>query len=187
MRILRVILSDEQIDPRPNYAKPAPPTHASPADMRPRDGSEMRWYLPDWSTRLRLMGWRNLLFLPLLALIAAFILSPWWPAAMLNILLGWWKVWVIAVAVPLAAFVAAARNALRLRTDPFCIHCGYSVTGLPDGHNCPECGEPFDLKVIEEYRRDPHWFIERFNKRHDLPPTQATIEAGQVRRGGDGT
>ena len=25
-----------------------------------------------------------------------------------------------------------------------CLHCGYSLRGLPAGHNCPECGHPSD-------------------------------------------
>lgn len=28
---------------------------------------------------------------------------------------------------------------------PYCPECGYELTGLPDGHNCPECGAPNPL------------------------------------------
>ena len=45
-----------------------------------------------------------------------------------------------------------------LAQEPFCIHCGYDLTGLPDHHTCPECGRPYTFATINEYRRDPHWF-----------------------------
>jgi hypothetical protein len=28
---------------------------------------------------------------------------------------------------------------------PYCPECGYELTGLPESHNCPECGVPFPL------------------------------------------
>ncbi len=28
----------------------------------------------------------------------------------------------------------------HLTAQPLCLHCGYSLQGLPAGHNCPECG-----------------------------------------------
>ena len=74
------------------------------------------------------------------------------------------------------------RTAVRQRPDPFCIHCGYSLTGLPDGHRCPECGRTFSFRVIEEYRRDSHWFIQRYKMRHDLPVAEVPFAAGEVRR-----
>jgi hypothetical protein len=52
---------------------------------------------------------------------------------------------------------------------------------LPDGHNCPECGRPFKLSVIEEYRRDPNWFIKRHRSSKELPMADVPFDAGKVR------
>jgi len=144
--------------------------------------------MPGWSERIKLMGWRNLYFAPAALLLLSLVFWPWWGAILWQFVLGWWQLGALVVILPLAAARHAARHALRLRKDPFCIHCGYSLTGLPDGHNCPECGGRFDLKVIEEYRRDPHWFIVRFQQRHQLPPPHGGIVAGNSpRKSTDGT
>ncbi len=31
-----------------------------------------------------------------------------------------------------------------------CLHCGYSLRGLPAGHNCPECGNPSDRESARQ-------------------------------------
>ncbi len=31
-----------------------------------------------------------------------------------------------------------------------CLHCGYSLRGLPEGHNCPECGHPSDREAARQ-------------------------------------
>ncbi len=31
-----------------------------------------------------------------------------------------------------------------------CLHCGYSLRGLPAGHNCPECGHPSDRESARQ-------------------------------------
>jgi len=181
--------TDDEKDPRPNYAKPAPRTHGSPSDLQLKPDLELRWYLPTWRERLRFMGWRNLLWIPSMALAATMLLVPWFWPVFWQITIGWWKLWVMAVALPLGAAAQAARHTLRLRRDPFCIHCGYSLTGLPDGHACPECGQPCNHQVIQEYRRDPHWFIDRYKNRNNIPRREATIMAGPHRRAAnrDGT
>lgn len=38
---------------------------------------------------------------------------------------------------------------------PLCTYCGYNLTGLPDGHRCPECGETFNLAECLAYQKDP--------------------------------
>jgi hypothetical protein len=109
---------------------------------------------------------------------------------LLQLLFGWWKLWVLAVAIPMVAAVNAAKNAIRSRRDPFCIHCGYGLTGLPPEHVCPECGSAYTQQLIEEYRRDPHWFIRRYEITKDLPRRDAPFEAGPVSgkaRSRDGT
>ncbi|MCH8054167.1 MAG: hypothetical protein IH895_08915, partial [Planctomycetes bacterium] len=31
-----------------------------------------------------------------------------------------------------------------------CLHCGYSLQGLPEGHTCPECGHPSDRESARQ-------------------------------------
>lgn len=31
-----------------------------------------------------------------------------------------------------------------------CLHCGYSLLGLPEGHKCPECGNPSDRESARQ-------------------------------------
>ena len=31
-----------------------------------------------------------------------------------------------------------------------CLHCGYSLRGLPEGHTCPECGQPSDRESARQ-------------------------------------
>lgn len=54
------------------------------------------------------------------------------------------------------------RKVIAARRELFCIHCGYSLGGLEDEQACPECGMPFSRSIIEDYRRDPEWFVKRF-------------------------
>jgi len=150
-----------------------PTTEQTPAE---------RWYLPSWWDRLHLMRWRLIYFLPAVLVLALVVFMPW------SILL-WWKLLIIVVGLPMTAAVNTAKHAVALRKEPFCIHCGYELTGLPEGHPCPECGVPFSLLEIDDYRRDPHWFIRRRTLNRELPQAGAVIEAGPVRskRRRDGT
>jgi len=81
-----------------------------------------------------------------------------------------------ALAITLTGYVI--RRAVRARREPFCIHCGYNLSGLPDNYRCPECGRPYTWRLIAEYRRDPRWFIERYKARQKLPPAGPTLPAG---------
>jgi len=31
-----------------------------------------------------------------------------------------------------------------------CLHCGYSLKGLPDDHRCPECGNPYNIADVKQ-------------------------------------
>ena len=101
----------------------------------------------------------------------------------IQILLAWWKLLFLAIALPTGAAINAAAHVIRSRKEPFCIHCGYDLTGLPDGHNCPECGRQFNLRVIEEYRRDPQWFVQRYKNHRNVPQPDAPFAALEVPRG----
>lgn len=160
---------------------------ASPADG-PWLAGNTQWYKPTWSETAALLGWRWVLCVPAVALVGLLV---WRPGLTLPILVNGWKLVVFAVAIPLTVFGAAAKRSIRNRKDPFCIHCGYSLVGLPDGHRCPECGQPFTLALVDEYRRDPDFFIHRHRAIQTLPTADnLPFDAGSVRRKGrrrDGT
>ena len=150
--------------PAPAGAPPVygAPLHASPEDVQFAPGEPERWYLPDWGETIKLLGWRVVLFIPALGLVLLVLAMPLRPWAVLQWLLNWWRVWVFAVVVPTLIAIDRVKNAIRSRPDPFCIHCGYGLTGLPPEHTCPECGARYTPALIEEYKRDPHWFIQRY-------------------------
>jgi hypothetical protein len=169
-----------------NQQIPSEPV-ASPGEVRPHDEGE-QWYLPSWGETARLLGWRWIYFVPLIGLVVFILIIPFEPLS-LRYFFIWWKPMVFAIAIPIGALVKATKNVVRNRKDPFCIHCGYGLTGLPDHYTCPECGRGYSFSVIEEYRRDPHWFIERYRKHKAIPMRDVPFEAGAVRRKGsrDGT
>jgi hypothetical protein len=145
-----------------------------PQDPQSPPPSPQRWYLPTWSRRLKLMGWRVLYFVPALLALVVVALLP------MTLFCGW-KILVIAVAIPITAAINSAQRVIRLRQEPFCIHCGYDLTGLPDGHICPECGIQFWHIEIDDYRRDPHWYIQRHSRPQELPSSGTAIDAGPRR------
>jgi hypothetical protein len=161
-----------------------PLTQASPAQMRPRDASDIRWYKPSWSEIARLMGWRWLLFLPAVALMALMVMAP-----LTSIFIFGWKLMVIAVGLPGGYLIRTSRTIIRSRSEPFCIHCGYDLSNLPDNYICPECGEAYSHQIIDEYRRDPHWFIQRYSAHQELPRANAPFHAlpSKRRKSRDGT
>src|SRR5947208_142241 len=158
-----------------------PPNLASPSELRPRDPADVRWYKPGFEETLKLMSWRWIYFLPAIAMVLVLFALPR-QLLFSQLIYVWWKILLIAVALPIGAFINAAKNIVRIRTEPFCIHCGYDLTNLPDNYICPECGEQYSHRVIEEYRRDPHWFIERYKKRGEIPAVDVPFAAGAVTR-----
>jgi hypothetical protein len=175
-------------DRRPLVERIPPTNVASPSELRPRDPNDVRWYKPGFEETLKLMGWRWIFFLPGAALLLLIFFTPryiWFS----QLIVVYWKLIVIAVGLPLGVFLQQAKHSVKMRKEPFCIHCGYDLTSLPDNYTCPECGEPFSHRVIEEYRRDPDWFIERFKKRHDIPVADVPFAAGNVvrKKSRDGT
>jgi hypothetical protein len=42
-------------------------------------------------------------------------------------------------------------------TDILCEKCGYTLNGLPESGNCPECGQPIIASTIEDKRQVPRW------------------------------
>jgi hypothetical protein len=176
----------EQVFPRDAVASP---TELLPAHSDA--GQEPRWYVPGFAETARLLGWRWLLFAPAVGLLLLLCFIPARPI-LIQFFIGWWKLWVIAVAFPAGVAINAAKHAIRSRREPFCIHCGYGLSGLPDAHTCPECGRAYTHRLIEEYRRDPHWFIKRYRMAASLPkadvPFETRVATGKRRkRSRDGT
>src|SRR5207237_1964675 len=57
-------------------------------------------------------------------------------------------------------------------TDVLCEGCGYTLNGLPDESNCPECGKPIHESIGRERRIRPAW---------ERATTSPTILGGFVR------
>lgn len=150
----------DPVDPQTQNHPASLEPRGSPQHLAHRDPRDIRWYRPTIGERLKLMGWKNLLWIPpigMLAILFFSLLHPdWW-----GMMIGGWKLALMIILLPLAMLGTAAHHAIRQRTEPFCIHCGYCTFGFPDGHRCPECGEPISHSATDEYRRDPKWFIER--------------------------
>lgn len=168
-------------------SKVPPENLASPGEFDwPAD---VTWWKPGLAETLKHVGWRWLLVLPAAAVIAVLVMSPFHPVLWQVMFLGGGKLLIFIVGLPFAMAGRALKVAVKERREPFCIHCGYGLTGLPDFHKCPECGRPYSFKLIEEYRRDPSWFIQRWKQRHDVPVRDAPFMAGPVasKRSRDGT
>jgi hypothetical protein len=129
------------------------------------------WWRPSLREVLRQAGWCWLaLVLPISVAgaisVAAFIGGR-------SYLLLWWvglRLTFIALAIPFLLWDHLKTKVYKARQDPFCIHCGYTVMGLPEEGKCPECGRPYRMSVIQMFRHDPQWVMAhwRFNGR---PPS----------------
>jgi len=181
---------DSSTDRRPLEARPPPAMHATPSDLPARRDEEVTWWRPSWRDGARFVGYRWIFLAPALVLVALFVAGLFfWPVRSVLLVLGIkLAIFVGAVALTLAAYVF--RCAAKARAEPFCIHCGYNLSGLPDNHRCPECGRPYSWRTIDEYRRDPQWFIDRWEMRKMQPPSDRPFDAGggaTRRRSRDGT
>ena len=169
---------------------PIVPEHpsASPSDLPHVDETTPFWF-PSWGESLRYVGWYWLALIPPAALLGLLVSGMFEGRALAPLWMIGPKLLIMIVALPIVLFLRAMRRAVNARKDPFCIHCGYGLTGLPDDHHCPECGRSFNFKIVEEYRRDPHWFIRRYRTRHEIPEADVPFMAGAIRkpRSRDGT
>ena len=164
-------------DPR----KPLLPHPQEPgASPQPVHGDDVTWWIPSWQDRARLVGWRWILALPAVAVLAVLVAGTFRARWFTLLWMLGPKPLILAVAIPIVLLGAMVRKAAHLRKEPFCIHCGYALLGLPDHYRCPECGRPYTFALIDEYRRDPHWFIERYKARGRLPDADQPFAAGAV-------
>lgn len=169
----------------PLEARLPPTMHASAAEMPAHEAGEPPWWRPDWRDAAAYVGYRWVFLLPGVLCVGLLAAAPFMRIVRELLLTGPVLKLVLfsgGVAVALAAFVV--RRAVRARREPFCIHCGYNLSGLPDDYRCPECGRPYTWRVIAEYRRDPEWFIARWRAARKLPEkdSQLDVPAGAPRR-----
>lgn len=177
-------------DHLPLEARVPSPIEATPSHLNLGRDENPTWWTPGWDDVHQFVGWRWILLLPAVACVLVLFGGWYYPmfraiAVFMGIKLG---LLALAIAVSLAGYVT--RMALRAGTEPFCIFCGYNLSGLPDHHRCPECGRSYSHAVIAEYRKDPHWFVERWKLSHSIPTPNAPFESGQVvrkHRARDGT
>jgi len=109
------------------------------------------------------------MLVPAVVLLAGLAMLPWRPQFLQLLFWGGGKLLLLSVGGAIGMAGTAIRAVVRQRKEPFCIHCGYTLLGLPDHHICPECGRPYSLRLIDEYRRDPHWFVQRYKAHRILP------------------
>jgi hypothetical protein len=141
-----------------------------------------QWYRPSWRDGLRYVGYRWIFLTPVAVLVVLAVATIWHPSLATWLLRFGYKLITVVAGVTAWLFSHVVRQAAQGRKEPFCIFCGYNLTGLPDNYRCPECGRPYTWAMIAEYRRDPQWFIERWNARRQLPGAPEPFDAGPVRR-----
>lgn len=159
---------------------PEPPKDALHPDHHTMFDGSTPWWRPGPSDIIRAIRWWWLVLLPTIVIAVAMpllvILFPGslWARSGVPLV----KLELFLLGVIFSIVVYGVRNVVTSRRGPFCIHCGYSLEGLDDHGLCPECGRPFIFAVIDEYRRDPHFFIERHKGVKTLPAKQARFAAG---------
>jgi hypothetical protein len=168
---------------RPLEEQLPPAILATPSEVSHGPDDDIRWWRPGWADACRHVGYRWIFIVasivPVVVLLALSLARPWMAGSLWFVEIRLLLVFV-AVAASVAGYVV--RRAVRARKEPFCIYCGYDLTALPDNYRCPECGRPYTWRLIAEYRKDPQWFIDRYNAHRNLPPADPPFQAGSVRR-----
>jgi hypothetical protein len=176
-----------------------PPVSGSPVDLpdQPRsalqpefatmfDGAVPWWRPGPWDVALAI-GWWWTLLLPMIVIVVGVLVLACLRGHMWPMLLSWSKLWLAMFAGISSIVLYGVRNVVKNRKDPFCIHCGYSLLGLPTSGTCPECGRPYLFSLVEEYRKDPHFFVERYKSSRQLPARVTAFAAGDGPTPDDGT
>jgi hypothetical protein len=131
---------------------------ASPGDLAADPDGKLPFWKPGWGEIARRLGWSWLFVGPAVALIIGMmglcVFRWWW----FDLWFNFWEVWVLALVGVIGGLVGVIRHAIKGRGEPFCIHCGYNLDGLPEQHLCPECGRKYSFQLIRKYQQDPAWF-----------------------------
>jgi hypothetical protein len=183
-----VAMTSHDQDTRKRYGLDVvpPETVASPTQIRGNDG-EVPWWTPGWKDLARHLGWKWIFALPAVVILGLAAGSLWSGQFLYPLWFIGMKVAAVCLLIPFLLLLEMGRLAINARKEPFCIHCGYGLTGLPDNHACPECGREYSFGLIEEYRRDPNWFKERYRMRHEIPRSDQPFHAGNGSTPHDGT
>lgn len=121
------------------------------------------WWRPDTGHITRTIGWGWLLIIPSivaafgLPIVAAVYTGSIFAGQVANLL----KLSAFLIAVAVTLVLRAVRMSVQSRRGLFCIHCGYTLEGLASDGVCPECGRGYRQALIEEFKKDPHFFAAR--------------------------
>ncbi len=163
--------------------QPRTEVYATPHDVPGEFDASTPFWLPTWQESTKLLGWRWAIVAVLAGASGVLVwlfMHDW------RFIVGFSGVIIklgpLVIAGGLSLWAYLRKSATRFRTDPFCVHCGYSLAGHNDGDICPECGRRSSFAVCREYKRDPHWFIQRYRNRGKPPPAGVALVAGPNRR-----
>lgn len=137
------------------------------------------WWRPSLLELLGQVRWGWLFVLPVLG--AAGMVAAGFKGAPYA-LLAWVGVRLLffSLFLPLVAFDQLRLKVFRSRRDPYCIHCGYTLLGVPEEGVCPECGRAYRERVNRLFRRDPQWVI-AYWRLTGHPPSAEVFEQGHGR------
>ncbi len=178
-------LVPEPVHGSPADLLPAPPDALIPEDRLPFE-SEGPWWRPGWQHVARVIAWRWVILLPALAIGIGGPYELIMDRAFMPMAAASFKLIVFSWGVIITIVAWGIRHAVAGRKDMFCIHCGYSVHGLGERGQCPECGRFFNVSMINEYRKDPHFFVQRHKALKNARPS-VIFRAGTGPTANDGT
>ena len=69
---------------------------------------------------------------------------------LLRLIAGYGGILVGGIVFVVCPRVVYTRMKAKLVENDYllCLHCGYSLTGLPSDHACPECGTPYQAEAL---------------------------------------